>query len=517
MKTKTIRSVLPAFLFALYSVLALYANNLGEVLPASIFRPLAAVILLALVLTSLFQLFLGEWAQAGLLASWSLFLFLTYGHVYNFIAGLAWAAFLAHHRVLLPIWMLFFLGGLILLFKRRMRDEKPLLIVNVVLAALLLFSLTTVVWHTVAQAVAERSYLTEQIPTPGLDAPENPPDIYYILLDGYTRADVLSTKFGYDNSDFIQTLKGSGFYIADCSRSNYQHTHLTLPSLMNMAYVDALVGEIPEGATIDSLRFDALTKDNQVMRSLKGLGYETVAFETSFYWAQFSEADYYFEPVKNGFFTPGLTAFEKIYLETTMVSALLDWNVTSDGRLFQAAVLPNQMHAQRIQFTLDKLKELPQMAGPQFILAHMVIPHPPYIFDEEGVIANLAAYDEAWEEGEIGQAGYISNIRFINREILGVVQDIIANSETPPIIILQADHGSDFYDRTMILSAFYLPGLPPDVLYPDITPVNTFRLVFRSYFGAPLEMLPDETFSGRYPPFEFELIEESYPHCLKGE
>ncbi len=515
MRLKTIRLVTPAPLFAIYSVLALYTNNLGEVLPASIFRPMVVVFLLSLLLLGFFWLIFKEWPKAGLMATWSLFLFLTYGHVYELAGGVRWASMLSHHRVLLPIWTVLFLGVFILVIKWLAKAENITIILNVIMGALILFSLITLVRHQAAKRIAKRSYNTLEAPqTSGFTIPQDPPDIYYILLDGYTRADVLSAKFGFDNSEFLESLEELGFTIADCSRSNYRHTHLSLPSLMNMAYIDTLVGEIPDGATIDSLRFDEFTINNRVMQSLGDIGYETVAFETSYYWAQFSEADTYFEPVQENFFTPSLSEFEEIYLDTTMISALIDWDVIKTSQFFQTPVMPNETHALRIQFTLDKLKELPEMEGSQFVLAHLVVPHPPYIFNADGVIPNLREYDESWERGDLGQAGYINNIRYINQEILQVVQQIIEESATPPIIILQADHGSDFYDRTMILSAFHLPGISSQVVNSDITPVNTFRLVFKYVFDAPLELLPDRTLSGKYPPFDFQEIEETYPQCL---
>ena len=256
MKSKVIVPVLPAFLFAIYTVLALFAFNLGEVSPAMIIRPLLVVVLLAVILTGLFRVILKEWPKAGLMAAWGLFLFLTYGHVYNLARNFGWASFMAHHRVLLPLWTLLFLGVLILLIRRKRPVGNVLIILNVILGALILFSVVTVARHVVAQTIAERSFQPEETQAQGLTMPINPPDIYYILLDGYTRSDVLSTRFGFDNSDFLANLEALGFYIADCSQSNYKHTHLTLPSLMNMVYIEDLVGEIPEGATIDSLRFE---------------------------------------------------------------------------------------------------------------------------------------------------------------------------------------------------------------------------------------------------------------------
>lgn len=45
-----------------------------------------------------------------------------------------------------------------------------------------------------------------------------------------------------------------------------------------------------------------------------------------------------------------------------------------------------------------------------------------------------------------------------------------------------------------VLNAYYLPNVEKSLLYPSITPVNTFRLVFNLYFNTNFELLPDKSF-----------------------
>jgi len=57
-----------------------------------------------------------------------------------------------------------------------------------------------------------------------------------------------------------------------------------------------------------------------------------------------------------------------------------------------------------------------------------------------------------------------------------------------------------------ILNAYYFPDANPG-LYPRITPVNSFRLLFQTYFGEDLNLLEDVSYYSEYPEaYQFEII-----------
>jgi hypothetical protein len=107
--------------------------------------------------------------------------------------------------------------------------------------------------------------------------------------------------------------------------------------------------------------------------------------------------------------------------------------------------------------------------------------------------------------------GYHDQAVFITQQIEQVIDRILTVSPDPPIIILQSDHGSglglnifsveqsDIEERMSILNAYYLPGGGRQELYPEITPVNSFRVVLRRYFGANLELLDDRSYYSTWP------------------
>ena len=97
----------------------------------------------------------------------------------------------------------------------------------------------------------------------------------------------------------------------------------------------------------------------------------------------------------------------------------------------------------------------------------------------------------------------MNQTKYLNKKIETLVDDILKNSKTPPVIILQADHGpgmlTDFdssantclRERFSPFAAYYLPGVDPSAIPQDITPVNLFRIVFNEYFDTGLVLLPN--------------------------
>jgi hypothetical protein len=173
--------------------------------------------------------------------------------------------------------------------------------------------------------------------------------------------------------------------------------------------------------------------------------------------------------------------------------------------------MPNsdpELRRERTLYVLANLDKVASIKGPKFIFVHLVIPHPPYVFGPTG--GPIAPDQVGLSRTEQSGIHYRDQAMYISNRMMEIVPRIIANSATPPVIIIQGDHGptvpSEPRDRMKNLNVYYLPGVDAK-LYPTITPVNTFRVIFNSYFGQHLELLDDVSLYSNYRrPFNYRVI-----------
>jgi hypothetical protein len=486
------------FLFAVYPILALLAFNRGEVEISSALRPLGLSLLVAGFLFVLFRWIFRSWEQAALLSTLLLILFYSYGHVYIGLKGINLDGYyLFRHRTLLPFWL--GLGALSIWWVARRKGSTTAVTYGLNLTGLLLLALPLI--QLTSFSIQEKTSQTAQADSSvlRLNASPQPPDIYYIILDGYGRSDILKNEYGFDNSDFLDGLREMGFEIAECSQSNYAQTQLSLASSLNMNYIDALSDRFVRGSD-DRTGLDSLIHHSVVRESLERIGYKTVAFATGFLATELADADYFLSPERS---LGTINEFEYLLMETTLARLLQDSN------RFGMQAAGSERFRERTLFVLDQLDDLSYISGPKFVFAHIIAPHPPYVFGPTG--GPVQSSDVGGTQTREGASQYRDQAIYISNRILEVVPKIIASSTTPPVIVIQGDHGptvaSSPRSRMSNLQAYFLPGVQ-DAGYPTLTPVNMFRIVFNEYFGQSLELLDDISLYSDYTdPFRFRVIQ----------
>lgn len=322
-------------------------------------------------------------------------------------------------------------------------------------------------------------------------------DIYYIILDGYSSPDVIRNIMGLEEMDqTVAFLEEKGFFIADKSQSNYPDTLYSLPSSLNMDYL-----QDPSAHK----RHFMLAEDHKVKDFLKSYGYKYLHFGADAFTYFNRYAD---ENINLGLFSPYQTAvwhstlFRPVQnLFGARFDILADKFGFLDRRLTQW---------ERERFKLQKLAEIPNKENlPVFAFAHFLIPKGAYVFDKNG---NFVTEEEANNSSTI--TNYLAHVMYINKEIENLVNILLEKSDIEPIIIIQGDHGFPFYnnldlieefaqpDRAKelvvprkysfpIFNAYHFPVDGDKLLYNSITPVNTFRVLFNYYFGQNFDLLDD--------------------------
>ena len=494
-------------LLALYAPLELGAHNIGQIPLNSIYRSVILSGILGGMILLICRAFLRNWQVAGIAATVIIIFILTYGHLYNFLENYELGGFLiGRHRYLVTIWLILASLGIGWAIRKSLKHPSLTSTLNLVSAFLLIMPIGQLMLYELR---------TTKLQAPGAGESQGPGtlyqiqkpnatqmrDVYYIILDAYGRSDLLLNSFGYDNSAFLRKLEDMGFYVAPCAQSNYAKTDLSLSSSLNMDYVTTLDAALTPDNT-DRVPLWNLIKDNQVKKMFHEMGYRTIAFETGFDFSHLNELDIFYSPQRKGF-----NEFEILYVRTTFARLLDD-----AGFLARFHYTAEDRKRELILFDLEQLQEIPLISGPKFVFAHLVIPHQPFVFGTNGevsVIPERVNKGTTYYTKRDYKLGYVSQAKFISQRISQVVESIIKNSSIPPVIIIQGDHGPSHADeatRMGILNAYYFPDAQP-ALHPNITPVNSFRVLFNRYFGTEFRLLKDMSYYSEYPyAYQFDTV-----------
>jgi hypothetical protein len=345
---------------------------------------------------------------------------------------------------------------------------------------------------------------------PGSD----PPDVFYVILDGYGRSDSLLASYDYDNTEFLDFLASRGFYVAEGAMSNYSRTLLSLASSLNMDYLDGVLQDPGFNADDPDPLHDQLHR-GRVLEAFRTMGYSIVGFESGYSPTELTDADSYLSPPASAAGTDRrasaggeLNEFEVLFLQTTMVQLaprLYLWG--PQVGLADLIEAEYDDHRERVRFAISGLSDIAAEPGSQFVFAHIVSPHPPFVFGPNGESLDPQGVAN-WHDRRSGRylERYIGQMKYLNGLLMDEVDEILQASDGNAIIVLQGDHGpagllewknptpTAVRDRMEILNAYYLPGVGDGALYPSITPVNTFRVIFDEYFGGEYGLLEDVSY-----------------------
>jgi len=345
---KSLTYLLHGFIFAFGSAVILYGSIIDvnvfvspvDVIPPTIFSVLVffLFVLIAYLLTRSLE-------AAGLIAS---LLVLGFFHL--------WSVFLV-----IIITTLASLLIIKVILKRASYADIHLVLnaISIAVVGYYLFRFITLIsgqpWASVPVAIQPINELPATIPSQATT-----PDIYYIILDGYGRADMLQTVHGFDNSMFVDALQQRGFVVASESQTNYPRTLISLSSSLNMQYLDTMSSAM--GDTNLWWPVSGTVQHSEVRRILENWGYKTVFFANNGDYSDIRDGDFY-----EASFPIQLNIFNSRFVNLTNLSLLagIDQLGIADPSY--------DTHRRIILHNFERLPDVAAIEGPKFIFTHLLL------------------------------------------------------------------------------------------------------------------------------------------------
>ena len=346
--------------------------------------------------------------KAALLVTAFLLLFLVYDTVFDRVEDWQIAGWRPgrHRYALLACYGV--LGALATALYRTPRTLTTVTgLANVVTAGMLLLPAGTVAAKQLMPGVATSAPLP---PLPSASrAPQPLPDIYYLVFDRYGDRATIRDTYGYDNEALYRYLTGEGFFIAEASRSNYLKTALSLASSLNLTHLEDGALNVPRDSAEWAPIYDMLA-DHRLGRFLKAQGYSYV-HAGSWWWPT----------RKNSNATQSINSYP---FTPRPLMVLLDSGLVAP--VFRKTASPwlddRRQQWSRVNHDLAALERIADQSGPKFVFAHVLVPHPPYVFNRDGSFLTAEAAARA-EERE----SYVNQLVATNRKIMALIDRILAN------------------------------------------------------------------------------------------
>jgi sulfatase-like protein len=317
-------------------------------------------------------------------------------------------------------------------------------------------------------------------------AESSAPNIYFVLLDGYPRQDSLEA-LGIDNAGFLDALAERGFSVAFRSHTNYHNTLLTLTSMLNGQYLADLpelsdpAGDFPA----EERQLHRALNSARLLDDLRRHGYAIVASPSPYGPAALDSADVV---MAHG----SINHFDQRLLSRTFAGDLL--SIVSPGLIDQWLQ----------DATLAPIGDVEARAadpsgGPYFMLAHVLSPHPPFLFDASGNVPKVDACYVAgcslWTTERqvlgISETAYrrllSDQVHYLDERLLEMV-DRLEAEDPGAVVVLFGDHGIRFDAGVSVeyFRNFFAARTPGNAsLFPaDVSPVNVLVAIENAYLGT---------------------------------
>ena len=527
MNKKKNQKIFHPFLVAVFPILIIYSQNIGRIDFENLILPITLMLIFSVGLYYILKIILKNPFKAGLIVTIILILVFSYGHVYYLLNDVSIDGFdIGRNIYLIPVFGLMLGISIFFAVKAKRVFDNATSILNVVSVVFVIIALSNVflvaVEITSCDQCSNQELFYETRDFSNYFEPhkfsilenQERPNIYYLILDEYARNDALLEYHNFTNDKFTEFLENTGFHIAKNSFSNYPLSAQSIPATMNMNYINFLEDEI--GTEVRNyeplLGIHGLYPNNMVIKNFIEMDYKIITFNT------FALHQY-----ENQLADETFCHRDKLLLDNKLVDVLARTSIFgyyierwAEAELRQVALCAFENFGNSGK-VFDK---------PVFVWAHIMLPHPPWIFGPNGeeiipgkpllLTDNPDFRDSGWEP----KIQYLQQVLFVNKKTIETVENILEHDKNS-IILIQGDHGTAWgegvtsdpseefvWQRLSNFDAIYFPDEEKRVqLNDNRTLVNTFRTVFNSYFGSDYEILDDKMYWGSNDkPYNFEEV-----------
>lgn len=522
-------------LYSILPVLVLYSHNIRESWPSLMMRPIFFCLLLLFVSWIFFFVIFRDKHKSSIISSVWLILFFSYGHSFLYLANSGFFELLpiGPHLFLIGFYLgiLSFVYLVLYVSKKSVQPFTAFFnIASVTLLALNLIPLLPFEFNRLLalqklQVYTDTMYEKDYSAFSQTDVQQYP-DIYYFVFDRFPNHTIAHEYFEYDTTPFLSELESKNFYVATQSAANYPSTYQSLSSSLSSTHLTFLEEMVGSEYADQTILYKALIENNQTVQFLKDNGYKVYHLGSN--WEPTKQSNVADENLN---LYLGFNEFESFIYENTIWNALVG-KLTNKSLFTGVEIL--EIRQKNIPYQRDQISRIAQSDKdqPKFVFNHYLLPHPPYLFDAN---CDALSFEEVRKREDI--LAYTDQITCAEKLMLEYADVIISNSKRPVVIVFQSDEGpylpheyfndtayvqtenNDAYKiHSRILNAYYFSDVTGSEnqkgeyqqtgLSQNISPVNTFNIIFNRYFGTQIELVPNETyvFSNENTPYNFTDI-----------
>ncbi len=482
---------LPVIFFFLHN-----ATNFTQL----IFTPDVLILLIAYLLFSflffhlLKRIFKLNRAQAIFLSTMILTVFLFFGAEQDYFYTSRPFHFLSNSLLLLFIQLTF----IILLF--RAYRKKPIL-ARINFYLLTLFSIFIIIDSVMLviklvngnNVAALSRNMTTPVITSSPASPRDEPDIYHILFDSYTNATCLR-KYWNTNNEIYPYLESKGFFTGDSTFSNYLSTPFSMASIFNMQYLEGAEPYLYSNSSNFYIG-QRVYKKNELFRFLKTRGY---AFSL---YSQLENKKMMTSLGALGVSLPNdwlrKQTVERIFLNPWIrekLNALFGKKHDRPPSIQKSIEAFHTFNLNAMQHIQTDCREATRKNDPKplFSFTHFLLPHDPYIVDENGKPIAYPLTENTNMEG------YLKQLKYANKLIRRITECLLSDTTRNKIIIFHGDHGyrhfshAENMDHFAALEAVYFYDRDYKGFTKSGSLVNLYRIILNKFYHFNLPLLPDK-------------------------